>query len=224
MLDLTNDNRNIAFIITNSNWTEASDGTQLIVTVKLQYPVYCSSMCSDALITELYTTLLSTSKIKDFTYTKGTMTYKIYKLDFQGAGRSVPLSILMLSYPIESTANITEGPITDEASLTNIKHGIEESLDSSTEIEILRASFVPVTTSTAKALPVERRLRRERQKKYVLVVIIRFIFIFSTCDRRCQQSTLMPIIDHIRPPPKIIIIGIAFILPKPTIRTSIKFP
>ncbi|CAF4745490.1 unnamed protein product, partial [Rotaria sp. Silwood1] len=180
MLDLTENNRDIPFIITNSNWTQTNDGTQLIVTVKLQYPVYCSATCSDESITQLYTTLLSSSKIKDFTYTNGFMTYRISKLDLRGVGTSAPASLFILTYPIQNSANIIPGPITDEASLANIRKGIKESLNSPTDIDIIRASFVPAITSAGKAFSVQRRIRQQRQIKYILTVTIRFIVAFFT--------------------------------------------
>ncbi|CAF1091300.1 unnamed protein product [Rotaria sordida] len=173
MLGLTNKVRNISFIITDFNLAQGNGSPQLFVTVRLRHPIYCTTTCIDEIIDDLFETLLGSSQINGFTYTNGITTYIIDKIDLIGVGRSAPASFFILSYPIENMTNITEGPITDRTSLINIKSGIEQSLSPSRDTKVLRASFAREETSMGKALSVERRIRRQRQIRYLLIVIIR---------------------------------------------------
>ncbi|CAM4985984.1 unnamed protein product [Rotaria socialis] len=192
MLSLTNKVKNVPFIIVDSRFTQMIIDSQLIVTVRMQYPIYCSPLCLEESVTDLYTTLLGYGKINESTYTRGNAKYRINKLDMDGIGNSVPLSLFTLSYSTENTTNITDGPITDEASLANIKNGIKDCLNSTIDIDVIKASFTSLENSS------QNHNRRRSIIQYVLIVVIRFIVVFSTCDRHCQQNTFIPILRNIR--------------------------
>ncbi|CAF4175533.1 unnamed protein product [Rotaria magnacalcarata] len=211
MLSLTNKVKNVPFIVVDNRLTQMTVDSQLTVTVRLQYPIYCSTLCLEESVTDLYATLLGYSKINEFTSTRGITKYKITKLDLEGIGESVPVSLFTLRYSIENTPNITEGPITDEASLVNIKNGIKDSMNSTIEIEVIKASFASPENSS------QNHNRRRRMVRWVLIVVIRFVVVFS-CDRRSQQNTFIPIISNIRSPtPPFLINSITIIVLKPII-------
>lgn len=79
----------------------------------------------------------------------------------------------------------------------------------------MRASFIPANTLSIHS---SRRRRRQTQIQHILLVVIRFIIAFSTCDYACQQNTLIPIITNINSPPHaIIVVDITLNLQKPII-------
>lgn len=90
MLDLTNRMKNISFNILRNTWTSTVFESQLTITVRIQYPMYCTSMCLDESIADLYTSLLGYNNITDFIYIKGPATFRIYYLNLQSTGKSVP--------------------------------------------------------------------------------------------------------------------------------------
>ncbi|CAF1339037.1 unnamed protein product [Adineta steineri] len=121
-----------------------------------------------------------------------------------------------IDYEIEADNNISNtqlGAITDKASLTSISDAVNGSLNSSIDYEIEGASIVQESIDTKLF-----SLSQKQTFRYILVVIIKFIF-QSSCDRHCQKEKLKVIIDdgHVPRPPPIIIRSVKFILPKPTI-------
>ncbi|CAM4843972.1 unnamed protein product [Rotaria magnacalcarata] len=183
MLSLTNKVKNVPFIVVDNRLTQMTVDSQLTVTVRLQYPIYCSTLCLEESVTDLYATLLGYSKINEFTYTRGITKYKITKLDLEGIGESVPVSLFTLRYSIENTPNITEGPITDEASLVNIKNGIKDSMNSTIEIEVIKASFASPENSS------QNHNRRRRMVRWVLIVQYKITYTTISYKQYYHYST-----------------------------------
>jgi hypothetical protein len=97
---------------------------------------------------------------------------------------------------------------------------LNTSLSSAIDFEIESASFVPISGSSRSfSWPQTQRIRRQAHRRYVLVIVIRFIFAFSSCNYRCQRDTLKQKIDdvYIPAPSRIVIKGIIFDLPPPRI-------
>lgn len=94
------------------------------------------------------------------------------------------------------------------------------SLNSSVDFEVQSASFVPEHSQEVRSLDLSPRAASPKKGyfRYVLTIIIKFIFA-STCDRDCQKEDLGAILidRRISPPPLLVIGGVKLILPKPLI-------
>ncbi|CAF1449365.1 unnamed protein product [Adineta steineri] len=215
-LNLTNSGRYVPFTITNHTTTYSLDNSslELHTSVILRYGVYCLSDCLIDKIGNLTTDLSNTSLTSTLSY-QSLYNVELVKV-LPPENYSAP-SLRILSYEINSAdnniSNTQLGAITDKASLTSISDAVNGSLNSSIDYEIEGASIVQESIDTKLF-----SLSQKQTFRYILVVIIKFIF-QSSCDRHCQKEKLKVIIDdgHVPRPPPIIIRSVKFILPKPTI-------
>ncbi|CAF1405952.1 unnamed protein product [Adineta steineri] len=215
-LNLTNSGRYVPFTITNHTTTYSLDNSslELHTSVILRYGVYCLSDCLIDKIGNLTTDLSNTSLTSTLSY-QSLYNVELVKV-LPPENYSAP-SLRILSYEINSAdnniSNTQLGAITDKASLTSISDAVNSSLNSSIDYEIEGASIVQESIDTKLF-----SLSQKQTFRYILVVIIKFIF-QSSCDRHCQKEKLKVIIDdgHVPRPPPIIIRSVKFILPKPTI-------